>query len=134
MRKLLALIAPLAFAATAQAATPLDGEERLARALEGRVAGAPVDCISLRNVNATTVIDDTAIIYRVGSTLYVNRPRAGADSLNRFDTMVSHVTTGLLCSIDVVRMTDLRAGGMLTGLVFLGEFVPYRRTQSASID
>jgi hypothetical protein len=33
-----------------------------------------------------------------------------------------------LCSIDTVRMVDLH-NGFLTGIVFLGDFVPYRRVR-----
>ena len=31
-----------------------------------------------------------------------------------------------LCNVDTVTMVD-RVSGMLTGIVFLGDFVPYRR-------
>ena len=74
----------------AQAANPR-GEAELERALAGRVAGEPVRCISLHNSSSSTIIDDTAILYRVGSTIYVNRPRAGAESLDRSDTMVNRL-------------------------------------------
>lgn len=131
MRKILSVIlagAVLA-AAPAQAASP-DREAQLERALAGRVAGEPVNCINLRNATQTTVIDETAILYRIGSTIYVNRPRSGAESLDRHDTMVNRLYGGSrLCSIDTVRMVDLRSG-IMTGLVFLGEFVPYRRVET----
>jgi hypothetical protein len=125
MRKLLALIATAALAATAQASTPR-GEDQLARALRGRVAGEPVSCINLHRATQSRVINDTAILWRVGSTLYVNRPRAGADALNQWDTMIVRLPVGQLCSVDTVHMVDLHSH-MLTGIVFLGEFVPYRR-------
>ena len=129
-RKLLtALVGGLALAAVpAQAAQRHSPEAQMARALAGRVAGEPVDCINLRSVQSSTVINDTAILYRVGSTIYVNRPRAGADSLNQWDTQVQRPFNNRLCSIDTVRMVDLQTGHM-TGIVFLGEFVPYRRVR-----
>jgi hypothetical protein len=130
MRKLIPLIAGSLLFASPAFADPR-GEAELERALAGRVAGEPVDCISLFGSNSSQVIENTAILYRVGGTIYVNRPRAGADSLDRDDTMVNRLFgDSRLCSIDTVRMVDLRTG-FQTGIVFLGEFVPYRRVSSA---
>ena len=128
MRKLLSLTAlSLLFGAgVAQAAPRADGEAQLARALQGRVAGEPVSCIDLYRVRSSRVINDTAILYDAGSVIYVNRPRAGAEDLNRWDTLVTRTPSTRLCSIDTVTQVDLPSGA-LTGVVFLGEFVPYRR-------
>ncbi|HLL59849.1 MAG TPA: hypothetical protein VK391_08185, partial [Allosphingosinicella sp.] len=101
-------------------------EARLARALEGRVAGEPVNCISLRNIRSSQIIDDTAILYDAGRTIYVNRPREGRRSLNRHDVLVTKTFSSQLCSIDVVHLYD-SASRFQTGVVFLDEFVPYRR-------
>ncbi|HWT12730.1 MAG TPA: hypothetical protein VN231_08265 [Allosphingosinicella sp.] len=135
MRQLLPLLAAtlLLGTASAQAARPVDREAELARAIEGRVAGEPVDCIDLHRVRSTRVIADTAIIYDAGGTVYVNRPRAGADSLNRWDALLTRLHSTRLCSIDSVQMIDPQTR-MMTGLVFLGEFVPYRRVRSGSSD
>ncbi len=130
MRKLLPLIAGSLLAAGPALAANPQGEAQLERALAGRVAGEPVRCISLHNSSSSTIIDDTAILYRVGSTIYVNRPRAGAESLDRSDTMVNRLWGSQLCSIDTVRMIDPHTG-FFRGIVFLGEFVPYRRVSSA---
>lgn len=128
MRKLGIIVAGavLLAAGTAPAAPRLDPEARLARALEGRVAGEPVDCIQLRNIRSSQIIDDTAILYDAGGTIYVNRPRAGRESLDRWDTLVTRTHSSQLCSIDVVHLYDF-GSRMQTGTVFLGEFVPYRR-------
>ena len=134
MRKILPLMAGalLLGAATAQAESP-DREAELARALEGRVAGEPVDCIDTYRVRSSQIIQDTAIIYDAGSTIYVNRPRAGLESLNRWDAMLTRLPSTRLCSIDTVQMIDT-SSRMQTGVVFLGEFVPYRRVRAASAD
>jgi hypothetical protein len=55
-------------------------EAKLAKALEGRVAGAPVDCIQLRDIQSSRIIDGTAILYDTGTTLYLNRPASGASA------------------------------------------------------
>jgi hypothetical protein len=127
-RILLTLAAAAAAIAPAQALSPAaeKGEARLARALEGRVAGAPVDCIDLRRVRSSRIIPGTAIVYEAGGTLYVNRPRAGADTLDSWDVMVNKLHDSRLCSIDVVELYDTGAR-IQTGIVFLGDFVPYKR-------
>lgn len=132
MRKLFPLIAgALVMAAGSASASSPRGEAELERALAGRVAGEPVSCINLRNADST-IIDDTAILYRVGSTIYVNRPRNGAEALDRRDTMVNRLWSGSqLCDIDTVRIVDPTTG-FFRGTVFLGEFVPYRRESRAS--
>ena len=119
------LLGSLLLAAPATAGTP-EGEAKLAEALEGRVAGEPVDCINLRNVRSSKVIRDTAIIYDSGSTLYVNRPAAGAESLDKWDVLVTRTLSSRLCDVDVVYLRD-RGTNMQTGFVLLGDFIPYRR-------
>ncbi|TFI60297.1 hypothetical protein E2493_00880 [Sphingomonas parva] len=130
MRKLIAIGLGGLIAATspAQAASPADAEAKLSRALEGRVAGEPVKCINLRQVRSTRIIEDTGILYDAGSTLYLNRPRAGAGSLDAWDTLVTKLHSSQLCSIDTVQLYDT-ASRVQTGVVFLGEFVPYRRAE-----
>ena len=134
MRKLLPLLAgTLLLGAASAQAEPVNREAELARALEGRVAGEPVDCISLNRVRSTRVIPGTAIIYEVGNTLYVNRPRAGARSLDRWDALVSRPFGNQLCSVDVIQLYDT-SSRITHGAVFLDEFVPYRRVRTSSRD
>ena len=98
------------------------------RELRGRVPGRPVNCIPLRQIRSSRIIDRTAILYEVGSTIYVNRPRAGRESLDRSDTLVTDTHSSQLCSIDTVKLYDASAR-MQRGFVFLGEFVPYRKVR-----
>lgn len=130
MKTLLLTLAAAAVALPAPAAAKpsLKGEEKLARAVEGRIAGEPVDCIDMRRIVSTRIIDDTAIVYDAGRTLYVNRPRSGADSLDRWDVLVTKTHGGDLCRVDVVELWDATSQ-MPTGIVFLGDFVPYRRAK-----
>jgi hypothetical protein len=133
MRNILPLLASAALlaAGSAQARERPTPEAEIAQALEGRIAGEPVSCVNLRNVRSTRIISDTAILYEAGGTIYLNRPRAGADALNRWDTMVTRPFGTRLCNTDVVRMID-PSSHMLKGLVFLDEFVPYRRVQQTA--
>ena len=130
MRNLLSLLAgSLLLASTSAVAAPrIDPETRLAREIEGRVAGEPVDCIQLRNIRSSRIIDKTAIVYDAGGTIYVNRPRGGRESLDQWDVLVTKTHDSQLCSIDTVQLYD-SSSRMLSGIVFLGEFVPYRRAR-----
>ncbi len=110
-------------AATARSAE--ENEARLARMLEGRTAGEPVSCISALNSNRIEVIEDVAIVYDAGDTIYVARP-SNPKSLGRNDVVVIERFGGQLCANDVIRTVD-RYQGYTTGAVFLDEFVPYKR-------
>ncbi|OWQ97841.1 hypothetical protein [Sphingopyxis witflariensis] len=103
-------------------------EAQLEKLLEGRVAGEPQKCIPLSATNGSQIIDKTAIVYRSGSTLWVNRPRSGAESLDDDDVLVTKLTGNQLCNIDTVELHD-RMSHMYSGFVSLGDFVPYRRVK-----
>lgn len=126
MKPFLLFLPALALLAAPAQGRNADPEARLAREIHGRVAGEPVDCLSLRRIRSSRIIDRTAIVYDVGGTIYVNRPRSGAESLDRWDTLVTDTHSSQLCNIDVVKLYDASIG-MQTGFVFLGEFVPYRK-------
>jgi hypothetical protein len=127
---LLALAAALACAALPVAASAKrpSPEAQLARVTEGRVAGEPVTCLNNLRFTSTRIIDGTAIVYEAGNTVWVNRPRGGAQGLDQWDVLVTRQYSSQLCSGDVVRLYDTSAR-METGAVFLGEFVPYRRAR-----
>ncbi len=128
----LALVAlPGAAMAGEQAKPDPKGEAQLAKMLEGRVAGKPVRCLSTPLLRDSTVIDKTAIVYRSGSKLYVNRPRSGADQLDDDDILVTKLYGSQLCNIDKVDLVD-RGSRMWSGFVMLGDFVPYERVKSAA--
>jgi hypothetical protein len=130
MRKFVSLLtgAVLLAAVPAAAAPRLSPDAKLAQALEGRIAGEAVNCISLHGARSSQVIENSAIVYRSGGTLYVNRPRAGAESLNNWDAMLTRTFSSQLCSGDVIEIVDTATGHM-RGLVFLGDFVPYKRAR-----
>lgn len=102
------------------------GQGDLARLLAGRVAGKPVNCIDLNTVRSTRVIPRIGIVYDMGRTIYVNRPRSGAESLRRDDILLTRTSSGQLCSTDAVRLVG-RGSNVQRGFVALGQFVPYVR-------
>jgi hypothetical protein len=130
-RTTLIAAALVALGTTAATAAPEDKavvrhETELAKALKGKVAGAPVDCIQLRDIRSTRVIDRTAIVYELtGGRTYVNRPD-GANTLDWTDILVTDTRSPMLCSIDVVRLVD-RTSLMPSGFVGLNKFVPYKK-------
>ena len=103
------------------------GEEKLAELIDGRVAGEPQSCINTFNSRPLTVIDDTAIVYRSGDTVYVNRTR-NPESLDDDDVLVIRKfgSGSRLCRLDQITTRE-RTGGFYTGNIFLTDFVPYRR-------
>ena len=102
-----------------------DNEAKLARMLEGRTAGEPVNCISALQSSRIEVIEHVGIVYDAGSTIYVARP-TDPRQLGRNDIVVIDRFGGQLCANDVIRTVD-RHQGYTTGAVFLDKFVPYNR-------
>jgi hypothetical protein len=105
-------------------------EADLAKEIEGRVAGEPVRCISMHNLRSTRIIDNTAIVYDFGRTIYVNRPRGGADMLDQWDVLVTKPHGSQLCTPESVELYDSQTRSQ-SGFISLGEFVPYRKVKSA---
>lgn len=126
----LAATALLAGGASLQAKPKLTPEQRLEKLLEGRVAGKRTTCISTSDTRDMEIIDGVALVYRSGSTLYVNRPKNPED-LDSDDILVIRPTGSQLCRLDMIHTVD-RIGHFTTGFINLNDFVPYRRVQQAS--
>ena len=108
----------------------LTGQQELAKLLEGRVAGKPVDCISLLDAGSSQIIDHTAIVYDTGSVLYVNQPQHPED-LDSDQILITKTWGDQLCRLDIVQLRD-RGSYMNSGFVGLESFVPYRRAPKAA--
>jgi hypothetical protein len=124
---ILAGAAVLAMGASAASAEMLaeKGEARLAKMLEGRTAGEPVNCVSAIRSNRLRVIEHVGVVYDAGKTIYVSRP-SDPKSLGPWDIPVIERFGSQLCTTDIIRTVD-RSGGYITGAVFLGDFVPYTK-------
>ena len=113
-------------AASATAETRAEkGEAQLAKMLEGRTAGEPVQCISALRGDRVQVIEHVGIVYDAGKTIYVARA-ADPKSLGHWDVPIIERFGSQLCKTDVIRTVD-RSGGFLSGVVFLNDFVPYTK-------
>lgn len=126
----LAATALIAGGAAVQAKPKLTPEQRLEKLLDGRVAGKPTSCISTADTRDMEIIDGVALVYRSGTTLYVNRPRNPED-LDSDDILVIRTSGSQLCRLDMIHTVD-RMGHFTTGFVNLGDFVPYRRNTQAA--
>jgi hypothetical protein len=117
----------LAFAGAtaASAKSAEENEAKLARMLEGRTAGEPVNCVSALRSTDIEVLDHVGIIYESGNTIYVARA-SDPEQLGRNDIVVINRYGGQLCTSDMIRTVD-RYQGFTTGAVFLDDFVPYTK-------
>jgi hypothetical protein len=118
----------LAEPAAARHDTP---DVQLQKLLAGRVAGKPTSCLPFGGNISSQIIDGKAIVYRSGSTLYVNQPRSGATDLDDDDILVTRQFESRLCDVDTVRLVD-RSTGFPRGFVILDKFVPYTKAKPSS--
>ena len=106
------------------------GEAKLAEMLDGRVAGEPERCIRTIGSRNLTQIDDTALVYKQGRTIWVNYTRTPG-SIDSDDIMVIRKFDGSsLCRTDQITTVE-RFGGFLSGVIFLDDFIPYRLPEDA---
>lgn len=126
----LALTLPVATSAQEQA-EPTRGQVKLAKLLEGRVAGEPERCIRTFPSRSLQVIDGTAIVSDQGDTVWVNYTQ-NPEGLDDGDALLIRKfgNASQLCRLDTVTTFD-RFNGFYTGNVFLTEFIPYRKVDGA---
>ncbi len=118
----------LATTVSASAATDsaAKGEAELTKMLAGRTAGKPVSCVPTQlDGSHMRIISGTAIVYDAGSTLYVARPD-DPKSLDSDNILVINRFGSQICKQDVIKTVD-RYSGFMTGVVFLGDFTPYKK-------
>lgn len=112
----------------AQQARSPRAEQELAEALAGRVAGQPVKCIPTYRADDMTIIDDWTILFKDGSTIYLQNPRGGCPGIGSSrNILVSRpMPSNQLCSGDIQQLFDpvSRIGG---GACVFSDFVPYTR-------
>lgn len=104
-------------------------QARLQQLLEGKLAGAPVSCITHRQADDMTVISDNTVLFRDGSRVFRNDFNgARCTGLGSgFYAMQTRTSGSGLCRGDIVNIVDTRTG-MMVGTCTLGDFVPYTRT------
>jgi hypothetical protein len=113
----------------AGAATRRDPGAELQKLLAGRVPEAPVSCIDPGLASSSTVIEGQAIVYRVGSRLFVNTTE-DPSRLRDDDILVTNIRGSQLCNHDSVQLLA-RTSQVPRGFVLLGKFVPYSKPAKA---
>ena len=124
-----ALIAGSCSTTPAQEARTPKAEHRLAEAIEGRVAGPPVDCIpTYGNATQMDIIDDNTLVFHDGNTVYVQNPPGGCRGLGigGYTLVTRQFGTSQTCRGDINNLVDIR-NGMIGGSCVFGPFVPYRK-------
>lgn len=124
---LLAATAALTGCATApDPAAVARAEAEFQQLIAGKVAGAPISCLSRTRSADMIVIDDSRIAFRNGSSVYVNDFRGGQCGRlgSGHYTLVTRSFGGGLCSGDIAEVMDLQTGTSV-GSCALGEFIPY---------
>lgn len=132
MRYLIPTIAAALLAAgsahAADAAPNVTYSEKAQKALEKFEPVGRASCIQLSQVRSSQIVDQTAIIYKINSRKwYVNQPAGGSCRALKADrTLVTQITTGSLCNLDIVGVID-PPSPMHFGSCPLGDFVEYQR-------
>jgi len=124
------MLLPLAACAQSTTASEPRLSEReardLARALDGKVPGEPVSCITSQRSSDLRALGDNTLIYRVNKDLvYRNTLNGACRGLSMGDTLVLRRVTSQYCRGDIATVVNLPSGSQ-TGSCALGDFVPYR--------
>ena len=103
-------------------------QKELADALAGRVAGKPVSCIPTYRADDMQIIDDWTILFKHGSTIYVQNPRGGCPGIGSHrNVLISRpMPSSQLCSGDIQQLFD-PTSGIGGGACVFSEFVPYTK-------
>lgn len=125
MPALSALLVLVSIPGTSQAKKGPEAE--LAKALEGRVAEAPVRCIDVRSAYGMKIIGTTTVVARSQSGLtYRNDPAGGCPAQKVGLLLVTNLNYAKLCEGDVVGLVHSETGDQ-KGACRLGKWTPYRR-------
>lgn len=124
-----ALLAGSCSTSTAQQERTPKAAERLAEAIDGRVAGPPVDCMpNYRSATQMQIIDDNTLVYHDGNTVYVQNPPGGCRGLGigGYTLVTREFGSSQMCRGDINNLVDIR-NGMIGGSCVFGPFIPYRK-------
>ncbi|MEE9434424.1 MAG: hypothetical protein V3V15_09320 [Sphingorhabdus sp.] len=103
----------------------------LAKALKGKIAGEPVNCVSsIGNVSLIPVSDDLILYRQSPNLVYQNRLRHRCHGLtDDRDVIVTRPFGSQYCKGDLITLVD-RHSGIPGAACSLGKFIPYRKPKS----
>ncbi len=106
-----------------------EARDRLASALEGRVADPPVACVRRADVRGNRIIDSRTILFDgPGSIVYLNRTRNSCAGIRDWHALRFRRMGTQMCEGDLV-VAFAPTTGIEYGGCTLGEFEPYRRAE-----
>ena len=132
-------LTPLIFAAAGLAACSANtmqpmqrsarAEDTIRRALAGKVAGRPIDCLPSYSRDNMEVVDDYTILFHDGGNrTFLQAPRGGCAPLGsgHYTLVTTLHGSSSLCRGDISQVVDLPSG-MTVGSCAMDSFIPYTR-------
>lgn len=123
------IAALLGSASAEQSTRSPKAQQELTKALAGRVAGEPVNCINdFRSQIRMTVIDDYTLLFRNHGVVYVQNPPGGCANIsNKTNALTTRrSSTNQLCAGDINQVVQ-PSSGIFRGSCAFSRFVPYRK-------
>ena len=133
MRNIALIVAGAGLAACSTAPQPVmrsaEKQAEYVQLLEGKVAGAPINCLPSYNADDMRVIDDNTVVFRQGGNrAYVAHLEGGCPNLGRggYAMVTRQFGSGALCRGQIATVVDT-GSGMTVGSCVFGGFTPYSR-------
>ena len=104
-----------------------EAQVEFAKLTADRVPGAPITCLPSYRAGHMTPIDDSTLVFKDGSRVYVNHLIGECSLLKSgFYTLVTRSNGMGMCRGDIADVADVRTG-MTVGSCAIGDWVPYAR-------
>jgi hypothetical protein len=99
-----------------------------------RAVGEPVNCVSLRNIRSTNVVDANTIDFKMnGGKTYRNSLPYSCPGLKFEDRFSYRTSTNQLCNVDIVRVLHDYGGRLTEGAgCGLGKFQPVEKISASN--
>lgn len=117
-----------AASADTQSKAQARADRELGKALEGRVAGKPQDCISATGADGPQIIDQRTVLYRQGRNVWRNDLPDSCPGLDDDDLLVIELWGSQICRNDRFRVHD-RVSTIPGPSCRLGSFTPYAKAK-----
>ena len=131
MRVILFALVGTGLAACSTATEPpvrsADSQAKYLKAIDGKVAGATMNCLPTYNANDMQVIDDQTIVFRQsGSRVVVANLNGSCDNLGQpgFALVTRQPGGSGMCSGDIATVLQT-SSGITAGSCVIGSFTPY---------
>ena len=112
-------------AAQPPASRSAQAEAKFQELTAGKVPGTPVTCLPAYRTGDMVTIDDSTVVFKEGSRVYVNQLIGECSGLDSgFYTLVTRSHGSGLCRGDISDVRDI-SSGVTVGSCALGDFVPY---------